>query len=139
MNSQDVLRTMLIHTCQIDQLSRSSSTGSSLGHSRIQTIATPTTTWSNVQGRFEPVSIAEQQMQGTLGQVVADYYYYVISYDLVSTLRANPTAVVYFQLKNVYNTRDGNVLVQAGPYDINGVIDEAGEAHHWKLMLRRVA
>lgn len=139
MNSQDVLRTMLIHTCEIDQIARSTANGSSLGHQRILPNNTPTQTWTGIQGRLEPVSAMEQQTQGSLGQVISDYSYYVINRDLVETLRNNPTAVVYFRMKNVYNVRDGNVLVHAGPFDINGVLDEAGEAHHWKIMLRRVA
>lgn len=138
-SSQLVLRTMLIHLCDIDKLAQSAATASSYGHNRIvpTSVATAQNVYSDIQGRLYPLSALEQQMQQTQGQVVADFYYYVINQDLVAELQENMTASVRYQLRNV-RLKKGTVI-RPGPYDINEVVDETGEGHHWRLTLRRVA
>lgn len=137
--SQLVLRTMLIHTCEIDELTRSAVTGSSYGHSRITptSVTAAENVYTGVQGRMVPLSAQELEAQQTQGQVVADFHYYVINQDLVDELQTNMTASVKYQVRNIRD-RKGRVI-RPGPYDINEVVDETGEGHHWRLELRRVA
>ncbi len=130
---------MLIHTCEIDKLAQGVATSASYGHNRIlpSSNTTPEHTYTKVQGRMVPLSAIEMQMQQTQGQVTADFHYYVINFDIVSELRTNMTASVKYQLKNIRD-KAGNIL-RAGPYDINEIVDETGEGHHWRILLRRVA
>lgn len=130
---------MLIHTCEIIELSRTTAVAASYGHQRIvpATDATPANIYTGVQGRLVPLSAQEQQMQQTQGQVTADFHYYVVNQDLVSELQTNMTASVKYQLRNI-RAKNGSLL-RAGPYDINEVVDETGEAHHWRIEIRRVA
>lgn len=137
--SQLVLRTMLIHTCEIDELTRSAASGGSYGHNRITptTVTAAENVYTGVQGRLVPLSAQELQAQQTQGQVTADFHYYVINQDLVAELQTNMTASVKYQVRNIRD-RKGTIL-RSGPYDINEVVDETGEGHHWRLELRRVA
>jgi len=119
-------------------MQRGTVTSGSYGHSRILQNDTPVVVHQDIQGRFYPVSSQEQQIQGTLGQVTSDFYYYVINQELVEELRDQMNASLTFRIQNVRDKKTGRVI-QAGPYDINGIMDETGELHHWQIQLRRVA
>lgn len=133
--SSKALRSMLVHTCTVVQSSRGTATTGSYGHQSID-FTSGTTTTTGVRCRLEPMSMDERtntQMQGT---IVGDYNLY-IAWESVPNGFLVQQSPALFRITSIVDSRTG-ASIDAGPFDINQVLNEAGESHHLKVVLKRV-
>ena len=126
---------LLIHTCSIVQAGSTSEYGHTL-----PSWTSGTTTTAGIACRLMPRPTArdwqaELEQTGMAGTVISDFMLFVDWADVPSSLKASGAETTH----RVTSVLKGAVSVDAGPFDISYIRNEAGEDHHFRLALKRVA
>jgi hypothetical protein len=134
--TQSVFRSLLIHRCDIEQATRGTASGDSYGHEE-PSYGPPETVAYSVPCLLQPLSITELTRLGMTATVQGIYALYLAAPSLPSTL----SMTVGLNEHQIVNVRryQGGVLIDPGPFDITSVSDEAGQGHHYRLLLQRVS
>jgi len=127
--------TLLIHTCDIQRLLPAPASSATYGHQSL-TAFEPQTVAAQVRCRLRSLSAPEMSGSGQVGTIVATHLLYLAWNTLPDgmTWQFGPTR---FQIANVRRAVIGT-LIDPGPFDIEEVIDAAGEGHHAQIRLKRV-
>lgn len=95
-------------------------------------------TYAGIKCLWQPLTLEEIAAQGRAGTVVAMAKVYILFKDLPTTLKvrgALPAPEVYHRLVNV---TDAQGIVDAGPLDIEKVVNMAGQDEMTLLEVKRV-
>ena len=131
-----VFRSLLIHRCDIERATRGTATGDTYGHEE-PSYGPPETIAEDVPCLLQPLTITELARMGLMATVQGIYALYLTEVSLPSTLTMT-AGLNEHQIVNIRRKR-GDQLVDAGPFDITSVADEAGQGHHYRLLLQRVS
>lgn len=134
--STRVFRSLLIHRCTIIRASRGTSSSSSYGHSKIN-FDMPEVLFQDVLCRFEPLSLEEMTGLGTQGRVTGTYWLWLPWESIPPGILAQEKSILH-RVTNIKDRRSKR-LIDAGPFDIDPLVDEAGASHHVRLMLRKTS
>jgi hypothetical protein len=134
--TQSILRHLLIHTCDITQATHTSGSSGSYGHDD-EDYTTSEEIAGNVPCLLQAMSVREMVQLGFSGTIVGMYSLYMLPDRMPESLSMSQGSTDH-QISNI-RTKRGNKLVDAGPFNIQSVIDEAGQGHHFRLMLQRVS
>ena len=75
-------------------------------------------------------------MTGRADQQIKLFYLYIPKHLMPEGVKSYSAASKY-QVTSVY--RKHGSIVDTGPFDIESVEEQAGQNHHWRLSLKRVA
>lgn len=130
-----ILDGLMIHRCTIVAATIQTASVSSYGH-KTPSFSTPLVTYPNVICRLRPLSLQEIQSLGRAGQILNDYFLYIPWGLMPLTLRQLDASLTH-QVQHI-TTADGT-LVDAGPFDIQSIPNQAGMDHHVRMVIRRSA
>jgi hypothetical protein len=77
----------------------------------------------------------ELEQVNKAGTITADSFIYIMWTDMPATLKVFG-APIYHRVTSI-TTAGGVVIASSGYYDIQDVMDQAGESHHARLALKR--
>lgn len=136
-----VFLSLMKNSCTIVLGSRPAATTGTYGHKTTQVLdtglLTPMVTYTINKCYFRPYSDQERAITGRADQNIRLYYLYIPSHLVPATLKTQASAASNHQVRGVY--RDDGILVDDGPFDIESVQEAAGQDHHWRLSLKRIA
>jgi hypothetical protein len=120
-----MLENLLTHSCSIVQAGSTSD----LGHT-VASWTSGTTTTTGLACRLQ----ARQERELATGNVISDYVLYALYGSVPASLLAHGAEGTH----RVTNVLDGaGTTLDAGPFDVRSVQDQAGSQHHVKLVLKR--
>lgn len=134
--TQQILRNLLIHTCTISQAQRSDGSAGTYGHDDTD-YEEPEAVAEKVPCLLQALSVQELSRLGMDATLRGVYSLFVLPIDMPDSLTMSAGAADH-QISDVRAKR-GNKLIDAGPFNITSVIDEAGQGHHYRLTLLRVS
>lgn len=132
--SDYIFNSLLIHTCDIQTAATGSASDSSYGH-ETPTFSAPQAVKLGVSCRLMQLSSDEMIKLGMSSEAMSGYNLYLLPADVPTGLRPR-SGLGTHQVVNVRRKR-GTALVDAGPFDITGVIEPSAMEHHFKLVLSR--
>ena len=134
---------VLKHTCTIQVGTLSTTADPYHPGSDNRTVSwTSPTSHTGIVGRWQQLSlrdIGEQAGNGMAGTMVTTHFWHMVRSDAPSTLidhDSTPAPETYHRIVNVKDSQ-GNTL-DAGPFDVQRVLDLAGQNEVIKLELKRV-
>lgn len=120
------LGNLLMQTCTVVQAGSTSD----LGHT-VASWTSGTTSTTGIACRLQP----HTERELATGAVISDYVLYALYGSVPTSLLAHGAESTH-RITNVLNS--AGATLDAGPFDIKSVQDEAGSQHHVKLALKRV-
>lgn len=122
---------LLIHSCSMVQAASSTNAYGVPAMSW----TTGATTTSGIACRLMPTPLGQMQAEQAGGLVVSEYVLYLLCEDAPASLLAYSAEDTH-RITAVLDS-DG-ASVDAGPFDVLRIRDQAGEGHHLRLDLERV-
>lgn len=124
---------LMIHLCTVIQASVPADDATNYGHG-VPSFTTGTISTANVKCRLRPLSQQELAAEGALGQQVADYYLDIPCWRAPEIMFASNAAA----LCRIEHVTFRGMVLDEGPFDIQGVARPGGLLHHFLLRVRRI-
>lgn len=146
LRSTRVFRAVMAHTCTVEvaTVTTAADTYHPGTSNRVVDFGTLATSYTDVRLSWQPLDTKETQAMGEVstggkaGTGVWTAYAYLAASDAPATLKDRdsiPAPETYHRLTNI---KRAGQLVDAGPYDIQKIVDMAGDGQMLKLELKRV-
>ncbi len=127
------LESLMIHRCTVVQGARPASLATSYGHSEPD-FGTSALRFTGIKCRLRPLSQQEQAAIGEAGLIAADYYLDMPCWrapaPLFDSNAGNQCRIEHVTYKNI--------VIDEGPFDIQGIGMPGGLFHHFMIRVRRI-
>jgi hypothetical protein len=119
---------LLIHTFSLLQ---AASTTGDYGHATQTWTGTGTVTTTGIACRYQP----RVEREAATGAVISDYVLYADYASVPASLLAHGAESTH-RVSNILDAEGASL--DAGPFDVLSIQDQAGSQHHLKLALKRI-